>query len=169
MVQAGGPNNGGVSNANCQGPKGTSFAPVYYTVEVTASGPVSLTSNHGPNNGTGPTITPTPTICTAAQNSAVLGTPTAGDNIVVQMIGFDYPAYEAAVGLTKPGTPQTPSITGPGGQSDITVSVQQEEDAPGYAQAPLSRSARSIMPLHRGSSTLIASPEVLRKLGIPTR
>ena len=58
---------------NCQGPKGTQFAPVYYTVHVTASGSYALGALHGPNtNVTGGmnNLTPSPSICTAAQNVA---------------------------------------------------------------------------------------------------
>jgi hypothetical protein len=167
----GGPNASPSNTPNCQGAKGTQFAPVYYTIHVTSSGPVPpLTNNHGPNVGTGLTVTPSPTICTAAQNQAAVGV-NAGDNIVVQMIGFDYPIYQAALSLTQPGTPQTPPITGGSGQADITVSVQQEEDAPGYGQTPLSARrasmARSLFTA-RGSSAILP-PDVARKLGIPTR
>ena len=141
------PQNTGLPTApNCQGPKGTSFAPVYYTIEVTAFGPQTLGPLHGPNtnlNGGVGNLQPSPSICTLAQNQAA-GTPDqngnfVGDNISVQVIGFDYPDYEAAVGLLGHSVPQAPNITGASGQSDITVSVPEEEDYPGYTQQPFSR------------------------------
>jgi len=164
-----GPLNGGGTAPNCQGPKGTSFAPVYYTIVVRASGAFALGAANGPNNlAGGPgSLTPTPSICTAAQNNAVVGV-NAGDNFTVQMIGFDYPDYEAAVGLTKPAVPQAPPITGPGGQSDITISLGAEEDYPGYAATPLSGLHH---PLARGVSIRrgapLLAPSVYRKLGLP--
>jgi hypothetical protein len=115
---------------NCQGPKGTSFAPVYYTVYLTQSQAVALASRHGPNtnlNGGQNNLTPSPTICTAAQNNAAVAT-NAGDNFTVQMIGFDYPLYQAALSLTQGTVPQAPPIAGPGGQSDVTISAPIEED-----------------------------------------
>jgi hypothetical protein len=110
---------------NCQGPKGTAFAPVYYTVLVTHSGRYTLGTTHGPNtsqNGGRSNLKPSPSLCTAAQNKAA-GETNAADTFSVQMIGFDYPAYEAAVSLTKQTVPQVPDITGPGGQSDVTISA----------------------------------------------
>lgn len=164
---------GGSLNApNCQGAKGTSFAPVYYTILVQASGAYALGAKHGANNlaGGNGSLTPTPSICTAVQNNATVGT-NVGDNISVQMIGFDYPAYEAAVSLTQATVPQAPNITGPGGQSDITISLGAEEDYPGYAPTPLSGVRR---PLARGRALrgLIApraAPDVYRKLGLPNQ
>lgn len=115
---------------NCQGPKGTSFAPVYYSVYLTHSQTVVVGTRHGPNtnlNGGQQNLTPSPTICTAAQNNAA-GAGNAGDNFTVQMIGFDYPLYAAALSLTQGSVPQAPPIAGPGGQSDITISAPIEED-----------------------------------------
>jgi len=110
---------------NCQGPKGAGFAPVYYTVVVRHSGSYLLGAAHGPNtneNGGASHLVPSPSLCTAAQNKKAVGT-NAPDSFTVQMIGFDYPAYEAALSLTQRTVPQTPKIAGPGGQSDITLSI----------------------------------------------
>lgn len=120
----------GSAPTNCQGPRGTQFAPVYYTIHLTASGTYKLPDTIGPNTATsgGKTnIVPSPSICTAAQNTAAQGTATAGDDMVVQMIGFDYPIYAAALGLTQPTTPQNPSIVGSNGQADITIAQAVEQ------------------------------------------
>lgn len=166
----GGPLNGGGTAPNCQGPKGTSFAPVYYTIVVRSSGAFALGAKNGPNNlANGPgSLTPTPSICTAVQNNNVVQV-NAGDNFTVQMIGFDYPDYEAALSLTKPSVPQAPTITGSGGQSDITISLAAEEDYPGYTATPLTGVRRPAS--RRGLSIRriapLASPRVYRKLGLP--
>jgi hypothetical protein len=166
-----GPLEGGTTAPNCQGGKATSFAPVYYTVLVRATGAYALGPAHGPNNlAKGPgSLTPTPSICTAAQNNAVVGTD-AGDNFTVQMIGFDYPAYEAALSLTQSSVPQAPPITGANGQSDITVSTQIEEDYPNYTAMPATSTRH---PFSRGFSIRrmapLMSPEVYRKLGLPNQ
>ncbi len=152
-----GPNNpqntGLITAPNCQGPKGTNFAPVYYTFFVTATGTVNLGATQGPNlnlNGGRNNLQPSPSICTAAQNQAA-GTPDqngnfVGDNITVQVIGFDYPDYEAAHSLLSNSVPQTPAITGPAGQSDITVSIPVEEDYPSYTPVGISRVRHPIRP-----------------------
>ena len=117
--------------ANCQGGKGTAFAPVYYTIPIVpGTSSYALPDTDGPNNNaTGgiSNLTPTPSLCTAAQNTAVLGAPTPGDNFTVQAIGFDYPIYQAALSLTQATVPQTPAIAGPNGQSDITLSLPSEQ------------------------------------------
>ena len=152
-----GPNNpqntGAITAANCQGPKGTSFAPVYYTFFVTAAGVQNLGALQGPNtnlNGGAQHLQPSPSICTAAQNQAA-GTPDqngdfVADNITVQIIGFDYPDFEAAHSLLGNSVPQTPSIVGGAGQSDITVSVPEEEDAPSYTPVGISPVRRHVHP-----------------------
>ncbi len=162
---------GPLTAGNCQLAKGTSFAPVYYTVLVTASGPFTLTSRHGPNtvSGGNGSLTPSPSICTAAQNNAV-GATNAGDNFTVQMVGFDYPIYQAALGLTQPTTPQAPPITGPSGQSDITISVPVEEDPPYTSATPLSVGRRPLINRFgpRMMPGLRVSPAIARKLGLPS-
>jgi hypothetical protein len=154
-----GPNNpqptGLLTQPNCQGPKGTQFAPVYFTFIVTATGAVNLGNLHGPNtnlNGGIGNLQPSPSICTQAQNLAA-GTPDqfgnfVGDNITVQIIGFDYPDYEAAHSLLGNNVPQAPSITGANGQADITVSIPEEEDYPGYTQSPLLKVRHPLGRLH---------------------
>jgi hypothetical protein len=129
------------SFANCQGPKGASFAPVYYSIFVDHSGNYSLGPSHGPNtnlNGGVQHLTPSPSICTAAQNTQS-GVSNAGDNFTVQIIGFDYPLYSAALSLTQSKPPQAPPIAGPNGQSDVTISLPVEQDwtPTGYARSPL--------------------------------
>jgi hypothetical protein len=92
-------------------------APVYYSVVFHASATIALSAAHGPKTGS----TVTPTLCTAAQNTAANGgTPVDADAFVVQTIGFDYPAYEASYPQSK-GHP-APAITGSNGQADITIS-----------------------------------------------
>ena len=162
---------------NCQGPKGTAFAPVYYTIAVHTSGAYTLPATDGPNtNLTGglSNLTPSPSICTAAQNTAASSPsnplPNAGDNFTVQAIGFDYPLYEAAVSLTKPsGVPQTPAIAGSAGQSDITISVPAAENAPGYVSTPLS-ARRAPAPMLRSRRGVSLAPLAIpRYLGVPQR
>ncbi len=137
----GSPSNGTVSN--CQGARGTSFAPVYYTIHITsaASATYNLPDTIGPNLATsgGPAnIAPSPSICTASQNNSS-GSGNAADNVVIQMIGFDYPIYQAALGLTQSSTPQNPAIAGGSGQADITISQALEQDNNGSTTTPLRR------------------------------
>ncbi|HTX58899.1 MAG TPA: hypothetical protein VMH02_04410 [Verrucomicrobiae bacterium] len=144
----GGPHDGAATQpANCQGARGTSFAPVYYTVEITKAAKTTyrLPDTIGPNSATTGgkgNITPSPSICTAAQNQAKVSSSTPGDDIVVQFIGFDYPAYEAAHGLIEATTPQNPPIVGSGGQSNITISDAAEQDNGSTTQTPLVVTAR---------------------------
>lgn len=143
----GGPNEASPATnpPNCQGPRGTSFAPVYYTIHIAGSGANNLAPAIGPNlatTGGVSNVQASPSLCTAAQNTdANGGTATAADDFVVQLIGFDYPIYEAALGLTQKTTPQTPAITGPNGQADITISVPMEQDA-GGAPVPVTHRRR---------------------------
>jgi hypothetical protein len=139
----GGPNDGAVSTpSNCQGPRGTSFAPVYYTIHVAnaARATYRLPDMIGPNlatSGGRSNIKPSPSVCTAAQNTASAGTTTKGDDIVVQMIGFDYPIFAAAHSLIEATTPQNPHITNGAGQANITISQFMEQDNGSARQAPL--------------------------------
>ncbi|MBV8245120.1 MAG: hypothetical protein JOZ38_04290, partial [Candidatus Eremiobacteraeota bacterium] len=156
----GGPNDGAASKSpNCQGPRGTQFAPVYYTFEIVpGTTNYTLAPTIGPSTSTTGgvgALSPSPSVCTLAQNQSALGNTTSnGDDIVVQFIAFDYPAYEAAVGLTKSGTPQNPPLTAGAGQADITISQPVEQDNGGTGtptpisihrnpqRAPLPRSIR---------------------------
>lgn len=109
---------------NCQGPLGATggAGPVYYTILVKAAGIYALPDTIGPNttisNGSS-TITPSPSICTVAQNTAAAGAPAPGDTFTTQAIGADYPLYES---LYPNSTSQTPTIVGANGQADITIS-----------------------------------------------
>jgi len=148
----GGPNNGAATNvANCQSTRGTQFAPVYYTLHVTASGTVTLPDTDGPNTATsgGKTaLVPGKSICNATDNGGT------GDDIVVQLIGFDYPAYNAALGLTQNPTPQNPPIVGSAGQSDITigqpVEINNIAGTTALTGAPFTRGRLRVAPhIHR--------------------
>jgi hypothetical protein len=161
----GGPLSGGGTNANCQGLRGPSFAPVYYTIHVGQSGPATLGNLNGPNSATGGgvgNLVPSPSICTQSENSGA-GAGNAGDNFTVQLLGFDYPAYEAAVSLLHPPVPEAPQITGASGQSDITISPPVEEDwtAGGYVATTLSKAHRPIghrVHAHRSRTRLPIRP-----------
>ncbi len=132
-----------VSNpANCQLARGTRFAPVYYTIHITASGTYALPPTIGPNLSTSggiSSVQPSPSLCTAAQNTAANGTASPADDFVVQMIGFDYPIYQAALGLTQQSTPENPQIANSTGQADLTLSVPMEQDAGGAPVPALRR------------------------------
>jgi hypothetical protein len=114
----------------CQGPLGATVdaagggaGPVFYTILVKAPGTYTLADSIGPNtsvsSGKG-TITPSPSICTAADNTASAGTTDKGDMYTVQAIGADYPLYES---LYPINASQSPTIVGATGQSDITISA----------------------------------------------
>lgn len=102
---------GATASASCNGSKAA--APVYYTIEVTASGTATLGPAAGPGGA--------PSLCTVAQNTAAnSGTATSSDLFTVQGIGFDYPAYEASYPNSS-GNP-SPAILGGNGEDDITIS-----------------------------------------------
>lgn len=86
------------SAVNCQGAIGTKAFPVYYTIRVVAgTSSYTLPDNNGPNLASGGGVNkPSPTVCTAAQNSAALGASSPGDSYTVRLIGFDYPMYAAS-------------------------------------------------------------------------
>jgi hypothetical protein len=126
------PGSYGSGAANCQAALGTAAYPVYYTIHVTAPGAYTLPDTDGPNtntaNGGKSNLTPSPSICTAAQNNtATSGSSPVGDTVTVQLIGFDYPAY----GITyASGSTQTPALTGSSGQADITISAPATQTSP---------------------------------------
>jgi hypothetical protein len=97
---------------------------VYYTILVTKPGTYTLADTIGPNtnvSGGISGITPSPSICTAAQNTAAAGgTATPADSYTVQAIGADYPLYESLYPINKT---QAPTIVGASGQADITISA----------------------------------------------
>ena len=144
----GGPNESSpaATPSNCQGARGTRFAPVYYTIHLTnpATAAYALPATIGPNLSTAggvSSVQPSPSLCTAAQNTNANGAPTPADDFTVQMIGFDYPIYQAALGLTQKTTPENPTITGGNGQADLTLSIPMEQDA-GGAPVPVSAHRR---------------------------
>jgi len=115
----------------CQGALGATLdtanggaGPVYYTILVTKPGTYTLADTIGPNTDTSggvSGITPSPSICTAAQNTAAAGgTATPADTYTVQAIGADYPLYESLYPINKS---ETPTIVGASGQADITISA----------------------------------------------
>jgi len=115
----------GDGGTSCQGSIGASegAGAVYYTILVKAPGRYTLPDSIGPNttvnSGIGD-ITPSPSLCTAAQNTAAAGTATVADGYTLQAIGADYPLYESLYPIT---TSQTPTLTGANGQADITISA----------------------------------------------
>ena len=60
------------------------------------------------------------------------------DDIVVQTIGFDYPAYERRIASSQ-AVPQNPPIANAAGQADITISQAMEQDDGSTTQTGLSR------------------------------
>lgn len=149
----GGPNDGAAAApANCQKARGTSFAPVYYTIQLARSALTTyrLPDTNGPNlatTGGKSNLKPSPSICTAAQNAAVVGKGTRADDIVVQLIGFNYPIYAAAHGLIEATTPENPPITGSSGQADITLSEAMEQDDGSTSPSPVT-SVRHVATFH---------------------
>jgi len=146
------------------GPDADTPLPTYYTLRVTASGTYTLADALGP---VGKPSATNPSLCTPAQNTAYsLANGTGfsgqsdGDQFTVQVIGFDYPAY-AASPIDELGNP-APVLTGPNGQSDVTIST-----APVFSQAagtsgpqPLARGARILRKhhLHRARSNGFRGP-----------
>lgn len=114
----------GAAGGNCQGEVGANYAPVFYTIEVTASGSVTLPDMDGPNtdlSGGKGHLVPSPSLCTAAQNAAATSNPSAPpDTYFWQLIGFDYPLFEASYPASHS---QAPTLAGASGQSDITFSA----------------------------------------------
>jgi len=102
---------GGTTAASCNGSSAAS--PVFYTLEVTASGTATL----GPAAGPGAT----PSLCSASQNTTTNTAATNGDQFVVWGIGFDYPAFESSYPNSN-GNP-APAILGAGGSDDLTISL----------------------------------------------
>ncbi len=122
---------GATVGANCQGALGTaSTFPVYYTIVIKGAGTVTLGDANGPNlaAGKGPNVlTPAPSICTAAQNTAALGAATPGDTVLVYLIGFDYDAFAAA--YPNSNGSNTP-LSGIAGQADISISAPLQQVSP---------------------------------------
>ena len=121
--------------SNCQGVTGadssinvsslgiTVALPVYYTYVAKGPGTYNLPDKDGPNLDTsgGPTaLNPSPSICTAAQNTAASGKAAPGDNYSVQIIGTDYDMYGATYPISTSPSPTLTNATN--GQADITIS-----------------------------------------------
>jgi hypothetical protein len=88
---------------------------VTYTLETTASGTLTLPPTLGPGNPA------TPSVCTAAQNTAANGgVATPADQISIQVVAFDYDlfhaSYPASLGVANP------VITGTHASDNITIS-----------------------------------------------
>jgi len=101
---------GPTTGVSCNG--STAAAPTSYTIEVAASGTATLPPTLGPGG--------TPSICTVTLNTATNGGATNGDQFAVELVGFDYPWYEASYPNSN-GNP-APAIVGANGQSDVTIS-----------------------------------------------
>jgi hypothetical protein len=115
---------------NCQGVLGTQNGAVYYTIEVVpGTTTYTLPDTIGPNTTqTGPTsLNPSESICTGTANSSALGGPSPGDTYTVQFFAMDYPLYEASYPKNKS---QAPTLVGPSGQSDITISAPASNTSP---------------------------------------
>jgi hypothetical protein len=85
---------------------------LYYTIVVTGSGVAVLGDRSGDAGN--------PSICNSAQNTAANSAAADGDQFVVQLVGFDYPAYAISYPNSK-GNP-APVLVGAAGQDDITIS-----------------------------------------------
>ena len=112
---------GPVGATGCNGAHNS--GPIYYTIFARSSGTYSLPNAAGPGGS--------PSLCTAAANAASTGNAGAtGDQYLVQVIAFDYPAYEASYpqSLHNP----SPNIRGARGQDDVTISPNECQT---YSQA----------------------------------
>jgi hypothetical protein len=130
---------GPAKNSSCN--TASPSAPIYYTIELTASGPATLADAIGPGAA--------PSLCTPAQNTAKNSTSTTtvttdGDSFTVQLIGFDYPLYEASYRnqAAVNGASASPKLAGANGQADITISTVANYTWPNGNAAP-STAARS--------------------------
>ena len=113
----------GPTTADATSCLGASLAtPVYYTVALTASGTATL---------------PAGALCSAADNTKATGSASDGDAFTVQVIAFDYHAYEISYPNSL-GNP-APSIVGAGAshQSDLTISPQVVYHLPVGGGAPV--------------------------------
>jgi hypothetical protein len=100
--------------------------PVYYT--LLARGPGKHTFALPAFAGPGAPHSPVPSLCSSADNIAANASGSSGsfstvgaDVFTLQAIGFDYPAFEANYPQSS-GNP-LPAISGPSGQSDVTISM----------------------------------------------
>ncbi len=108
------------TGASCDG-WASMATPVYYTIEATASGTLTLSDDLGPTAPLSAAANTVPSICTAAQNTTANGAATPGDQAVMQVVGFDYDAF----GISYPnsvGKP-SPSFANSNGSTDLTLSA----------------------------------------------
>ena len=98
---------------------------ITYTLEATASGTLTLPPALGPGG--------TPSVCTAAQNTAADGAATPADQIAIQVVAFDYDlyhaSYPASLGVANP------PILGTRGSDDLTISRAICQAGPGACPA----------------------------------
>lgn len=113
-----GPTAAGASSCNGASVK----KPVYYTVLMKATGSAKLPAN---------------SLCTAADNTAANSAPTDGDAFSVQVVGFDYPAFEISYPTSLGNA--APSVVGLGAthQADVTISAQTIYNQPVGGGAPV--------------------------------
>ena len=100
-------------------------SPTYYTIFVNSSGSAVL----GDSSGPGTPAAPTPSLCTSGQNSTADAGTTDGDDFTISIIAFDYPMYEASYTNAASLKVIAPTLVGPNGQADISIS-----STGGYAQ-----------------------------------
>ena len=106
---------GGVDQKSCNA--ASTAHPVYYTIETTTGGTLTLPDTIGPGGA--------PSVCTATQNAAVT-TNAAGvgaDQLAIQVIGFDYDAFSATYNASVPATltNAAPALTGANNAADMTI------------------------------------------------
>jgi hypothetical protein len=134
-----GPDNTGTVACNGSGTGDTNSAvgngggnAIYYTIEATASGTLTLPDAIGPGGA--------PSVCTAALNTAANGgTATDADEIAIQVIGFDYDAFDATYNNANPSslTNATPKLFGTTGAADMTISPAICQQGVGACTVPL--------------------------------
>ena len=117
----------GAGAANCYPAQlptiaGNFQVPAFYSV-VTTGGAFTLPGNIGPRQAN--STTTTPTICSAAQNTAALGTATPGDTVRVSVIAYDYGLLALVPALS--GGVQAPAIPA---QADIALSAAALQVSP---------------------------------------
>ncbi len=134
--------------ASCNG--SSKASPVYYTLWTNSGTLPTLPAAQGPNGS--------PTLCSAAQNTAADGAATPGDDIVIQQISFDYPAYEMSYtgvnGTGSAGIPNPPYL-GANKSDDLAISPAScTYDSGGGVMASCSAS----LPLSVGRSPFAFAP-----------
>ncbi len=134
--------------ASCNG--SSAAKPVYYTLWTNSGALPALPASQGPGGSS--------TLCSAAQNTTADGAATPGDDIVIQEIAFDYPAYEMSYtgvsGTGSAGVPNPPYV-GKGGSDDLSISPATcTFDSGGGVMASCSAS----LPLSVGRSPFAMAP-----------